>query len=170
MSSQIFSLFFFNWNPVDGHYYVSSRCNTQWFDFAYVWNDHHISLITICPHTKSLGYHWPYSSCCRLHPRGLFTLQLEVCTSLSPSPILPTSHPSTLTTTHFFLPVWVCFCFMFVFESSHTSEIIQYFYFSDLFHSAECPPDSSMLSHRTRSYFTFYGRVISHFTYTHVYI
>lgn len=69
MSSQIFSLFFLNWNPVDGHYYVSSRCNTQWFDFCICvkWSPYK-SNKSICPHTKSLGYHWPYSSCCRLHP------------------------------------------------------------------------------------------------------
>ena len=39
-----------------------------------LWNDHHLSLGTICPHIKLLRYHWPYSLCYRWQPYGLFIL------------------------------------------------------------------------------------------------
>ena len=45
--------------------------HNDWYFFT-LQNDHHISLVTICHHTKLLQYYWLSSTCCTLHPCDLF--------------------------------------------------------------------------------------------------
>ena len=52
-------------------------CDIMIWRLHALWNDHPISLVTLCLHTKLWQYYWPCSLCCVLHPHG-FIIQLDV--------------------------------------------------------------------------------------------
>lgn len=83
--------YFCYWNTLNIQY-ISFMCTTQWFDicvFCELLTT--ISLVTICHHTElmQIRYYWLYSPCCNLCPHDLLVLWLEICSSWSPSLILP---------------------------------------------------------------------------------
>ena len=68
---------FFNWNIVDGQYFIIFRQATKWFDICIHYEMITVSLVTICPHTKLLQYYWPYSLCYNIQWRGFWTSVIE---------------------------------------------------------------------------------------------
>ena len=85
---------------------VSVTQQMIWYLFSFQ-SDHQCYL---CHHTKILHSYWLPSPGCPLHACNSFILQLEVCTSLSPSlsSFLP-PHPSPRR--HLFV-LCICFCFV----------------------------------------------------------
>ena len=133
-----------------------------WY-FYTLQNEHHVSLITICHHTKILQYHLLYSPCCTFHPVNYFligSLYLLISRTYFNHLLIPLSFRNHL----FFLCIYesvsllLLVLLFFRFHIKIKSSVLVFLCLT--FHLAWYPLSSSMLSQMAR--FHFHGRVMFH--------